>query len=419
MKTKCRRVLKDFIMEAHRMERTINKTEYTLLKYLGLSLRQSDPAAPFPPLTSEEWKQLLSLADRHEVLALLERVLEPDKLPREQQRTVQFKTARTVHKAIQLQALNARLTRLLEKEGIIAVTLKGCAVARFYPVPEFRKTTDIDLFVDDEENAERAVRILCENGFKISGEWHANHHFVLISERKEEVELHTTWTEQFKEKHLNQYLEKLQKESGHHCQRIDFQGLKVYAYEIPWQGFYLMIHMLQHFVGSGFGLRNLCDWVVLWENCDNAKEREDFWRMVCGSGTAEFAKAVTAICVNYLGLSKEKSPVPAENSVEQEVMDALLRDIMDAGEFGYSEAERMVGMDGDSWTAYVREFHHQMHINFPKAGRMIFLWPALWIATLVRFLSNNKKLNRAPVAAIMKKAGKRGQLVHRLTSQKA
>ena len=100
-------------------------------------------------------------------------------------------------------------------------------------------------------------------------------------------------------------------------------------------------------------------------------------------------------------------------------MDALLRDIMDAGEFGYSEAERMVGMDGDSWTAYVREFHHQMHINFPKAGKIIFLWPALWIATLVRFLSNNKKLNRAPVAAIMKKAGKRGQLVHRLTSQKA
>ena len=179
-----------------------------------------------------------------------------------------------------------------------------------------------------------------------------------------------------------------------------------------------MIHMLQHFVGSGFGLRNLCDWVVLWENCDDSKAREDFWKIVCESGTAEFAKAVTAICVSYLGLSQEKSPVPSENTVEQEVMDAFLRDILDAGEFGYSEAERMVGMDGDSWTAYVREFHHQMHINFPKAGKIIFFWPVLWIATLVRFLRNNKRLNRAPVSAIMKKAGKRGQLVNRLTTKK-
>ncbi len=403
-------------MGTHRMERTIKKTEYTLLKYLGLSLRQSDPVASLPSLTSEEWAQLLALADRHEVLALLENVLEVDKISEEQRMLIELKTARTVHKAIQLQALNARLTGFLEKEGIIAVTLKGCAVARFYPVPEFRKTTDIDLFVADEADVERAVQILCENGFKIPEEWHANHHFVLISERNEEVELHTTWTESFKEKHLNQYLERLQKESSQHCQSVDCQGVKVYAYETAWQGFYLLLHMLLHFVGSGFGLRNLCDWVVLWENCNDAKARKDFWEMVCESGTAEFAKAMTDICVRYLGLSQEKGPVPNENPAEQEVSDALLRDILDAGEFGYSESERMVGMDGNSLTAYVREFHHQMHINFPKAGRVIFLWPALWIATLVRFLSNNKKLNRAPVAAIMKKAGERGRLVSRLTS---
>ena len=138
--------------------------------------------------------------------------------------------------------------------------------------------------------------------------------------------------------------------------------------------------------------------------------------MVCESGTAEFAKAVTAICTNYLGLSQEKSPIPAESSIEQDVVDALLRDILDAGEFGYSEEERMVGMDGNSLAAYVREFHHQMHINFPKAGRMILFWPFLWGATLVRFLVNNKKLNRAPISAILKKAGKRGALVSRLIS---
>ena len=396
----------------------INKTECMLLKCLRLSLCQSDKTDFILALTSEEWRQVLALADHHEALSLLENILELDKLSEEQQLTVQFITAKTVHTAIQLQVLNERLTTMLDKEGIQAITLKGCAVARFYPVPEFRKTTDIDLFVANEEDARRAVQILSKNGFKPSGKWHANHHFVLVSEKKEVVELHTAWADAFKEKHLNRYLEKLQKESDQHCQFVEWQGLKFYAYETAWQGFYLMIHMLQHFVGSGFGLRNLCDWVVLWENCDDVKARKDFWKMVCESGTTEFTKAITAICIKYLGLDQKKSPVPEKCHIDQQLVDALLRDILDAGEFGYSGSERMVGMDGNSLMAYVREFHHQMHINFPKAGKIIFFWPVLWIATLIRFLKNNRKLNRAPISEIMKKAGKRGQLVSRLTSQK-
>lgn len=397
---------------------TINKTEYILFKCLSLSLCQSDKTDFISSLTAGEWEQLLALADRHEVLALLENILESDKLSEEQQLTVQFKTAKTVHTAIKLQVLNERLNTMLDKEGIQAITLKGCAVARFYPVPEFRKTTDIDLFVANEEDAKRAVQFLSANGFKLSGEWHANHHLVLVSEKKEVVELHTAWADAFKEKHLNRYLEKLQKESNQHCQFVEWQGLKFYAYETAWQGFYLMIHMLQHFVGSGFGLRNLCDWVVLWENCDDTKARKDFWKMVCESGTIEFAKAITSICIRYLGLDQKKSPVPEKYHTDQAVVDALFRDILDAGEFGYSESERMVGMDGDSLMAYIREFHHQMHINFPKAGKIIFFWPVLWLATLIRFLKNNRKLNRAPISEIMKKAGKRGQLVSRLTSYK-
>lgn len=64
----------------------------------------------------------MAYADRHEVLSLLENVLEMDRIPEEQRFAVQFKTAKTVHKGIQLQVLNSRLTALLEKAGIIAVT---------------------------------------------------------------------------------------------------------------------------------------------------------------------------------------------------------------------------------------------------------------------------------------------------------
>lgn len=397
---------------------TISESERTLLKYLAKSLKPSGSACEIPSLNSEEWERVYELADRHEVSVLLRNILSSDKLPEKQRQTVQLKTARTVHKGIRLQALNSRLTALLEKEGITAITLKGYAAARFYPVPEFRKTTDIDLFLFSFEDAKKAGRILCENGFKFSAEWHANHHLVLISGKNETVELHTAWADEFKDKHLNRRLDEVQKESRGHCMPIDCDGARLYVYETAYQGFYLLIHMLQHFVGSGFGLRNLCDWVVLWESCDDENARKDFLKMACDSGTAEFARAVTSVCAEYLGLSREKSPFPFEALTEKTLTDEFLRDILDAGEFGFSEPERMVGMDGNSFAAYVKEFHHQMHINFPKAGRMIPLWPVLWLATLIRFLNNNKKLNRAPVLAIMKKAGNRGKLVKRLTENK-
>ena len=395
---------------------TISETEQRLLEYLGQSLKMSDEACKSPDLSAEKCERIYALAERHEVLTLLGSILNPNILSPKIQKDFQFKTARIVHKCITLQSLNLRLTALMKKEGITAVTLKGYAMARYYPVPEFRKATDIDLFVCGEDDARKAGQILCENGFEFSNEWHANHHFILISEKNDKVELHTAWADDFKDKQLNKYLNSLQKESSAHCETLNCNGEVLYVYDTAYQAFYLAVHMLGHFVGGGFGLRNLCDWVVLWENCEDENARAEFVKMSYDSGTAKFSKALTSVCIEYLGLSKEKSPFPYDTLCEKKLTDEFLRDILDAGEFGYGEPERMVGMDGNSLAAYIKEFHHQIHINFPKAGRVTVLWPFLWIATLARFLNNNRKLNRAPISAIMKKAGKRGRLVKLIMS---
>ena len=174
---------------------TISETERALLKYLGQNLKLSEDDCEVLDLSDEAFERIYSMADRHEVLALFGNLLNPSGLSPKIQNDFLFKTARTVHKGITLQSLDARLTVLLEKESITAITLKGYAAARFYPVPEFRKTTDIDLFFCSEADARKAGKILCKNGFKFSKEWHANHHFILISEKNEIVELHTSWAD--------------------------------------------------------------------------------------------------------------------------------------------------------------------------------------------------------------------------------
>ena len=63
---------------------------------------------------------------------------------------------------------------------------------------------------------------------------------------------------------------------------------------------------------------------------------------------------------------------------------------------------------------YVREFHHQMHLNFPYAGRCPLLWPALWCATLWRFLRNNRTVRGTTTGAVLKEARRRSRLMEPL-----
>lgn len=367
-------------------------------------------------LSIQEVDELLLLSQRHEVTALLDDVWNRYTLSNEQLILKEKIVARTVQKSIQLQILNSKLTQKLREAGITAVTLKGYSVSRYFPVPEYRKSGDVDLFVSGKENIEKAVKLLENNGFHTTDSWHANHHLVFISDRNETVELHVSWVEEFKEKHLNEYITKIQKESMNHCALLNQNDLQLYVYDLPYHAFYLLLHMYQHFTASGFGVRNLCDWVVLWEHCHNKEERNIFRKLIDESGMHAFAKAVTGICIDYLGLKKEYSPIDVSDA-DTILEHQLLRDILDAGEFGYSESERMVGMDGNSIWSYVKEFHHQMHINFPSTGNIFIFWPYMWTFTLCRFLNNNRKLKRSSVSSIMKKAGQRGKLVSRLTAK--
>ena len=89
----------------------------------------------------------------------------------------------------------------------------------------------------------------------------------------------------------------------------------------------------------------------------------------------------------------------------------FMEELMDAEEFGKKNKNRMVALRGTGFCAYFREFHHQMHLNYPKAGKCFLLWPVLWVMTLVRFLRNNKKIRSVSSRELFENAGKRGRIV--------
>lgn len=362
--------------------------------------------------------KVLDMAERHKVLPILYDVLcgatqrSAAQLSSEQRRRVERESRKTVQQSYRLLFLSRYVLELLNENGVSAVLLKGAGTASFYPVPEVRKSGDVDLLVTDAAELQKGSQALEAAGFRVKEVQHAHHHVVLVSPEGIDVELHGMLAEPFDNEGINRYLAEKQKECFLESELKEVMGVELRVLKPGFHAYELLLHMLQHFLRSGFGLKLLCDWVVFWNGKVPPEEQKKFLTLVSESGLKGFADMVTAVCVRYLGLNGNRvtwMDIPGEQDIQE-----FMQEVLEAEEFGKSGKDRMVAMRGNSPVDYIREFHHQMHLNFPKAGRIVLVWPILWVITLVRFLRNNKKLRKVSGWSIIRKAGQRSKVIKRM-----
>ena len=192
----------------------------------------------------------------------------------------------------------------------------------------------------------------------------------------------------------------------------EVMGIRLPVLSKAYFAYELLLHMLQHFLRSGFGLKLLCDWVVFWREEVSNEQKEMYLQLVEESGIKSFSDIVSLTCVRYLGLEEEN--ISWMKCSSDLAVDELLREILDAEEFGKSHENRMVMMRGTGLADFVREFHHQMHLNFPKAGKCFLLWPVLWTITFARFVRNNKKYRNVSTGEILREAKRRSRLMENI-----
>lgn len=407
------------------MER-LNREELAFCELLSAALHEPPSCAQPPSLTErtsyhsasyteKELESVIQIAGKHSVLPLLYDVLDSCEALGESARELLVKKSRqTVVQSYRLLMLTRDLVQLLREHGISAILLKGCATAALYPVPELRKSGDIDLLLEGREEARRAYSLLLEHGF-LKGNEHSQHHFVCVSPEGIEIELHALLTEPFDNIGVNRYLLRLQSEYFRQWEEREMIGVAFPVPKPPYHAYYLLLHMLQHFLRSGFGVKLLCDWVVFWEQEDGTDCRNTFLALARESGTEGFAKMITAVCVRYLGLSAERVRfLVGPKEIQAQAVGELMAEILEAEEFGRSSSDRMVVMRGTGLTDYVREFHHQTMLTYPRTGKYPILWPALWVVMLAGFLYRNRKLRGVSSAAVLKKAGLRSRVAKQM-----
>ncbi len=395
------------------MEHLLNREQLELCRLLSLALHNKALERLSPDV---DYARVIAVAERHKVMALLHPVLEHAGLQESIWKIVDRKGEQTVRQSYRLLMLSRYVIGLLKENGIDAILLKGCGTAAWYPVPELRKSGDIDLLFKSEDETRKALQILAQQGFVTTEDQPANHHIVCESRDSVSLELHMSLAEPFDSEKTNRFLADCQKEYFAHRRVVDCMGVAFELTSDGYHAFYLLLHMLQHYVRAGFGVKLLCDWVVFWESPLSEEEKKIFLRLTQESGTFGFAIMMTRVCVKYLGLREKQVEflMQAEPKDVCDLTEELMAEIFEAEEFGHSSKDRMVVLRGTGLMDYAREFHHQMKLNYPKAGKIMVLYPVLWIMTLCGFLYRNRTLRKVSGRQILKKAKKRSQLTEQM-----
>ncbi len=360
---------------------------------------------------SVNYGKVLELAQKHAVLPLLyNEITENDKFEATWE-VVDNHCRQTVLQSYRLLFLSKYLVQIFTEHDIKTIVLKGVATASFYSVPELRKSGDIDLFVPENISIKTIIKLMNEHGFREAEEQHANHHMVFYSQEGIGIEIHSMLAEPFTYKGINQAMKKHGNDCMQHVEIAEVMGVKLPILDKPFHAYELLLHMLQHFMYAGFGLKLLCDWIMLWRKEWSVEEKTLFTKLVKECGVEKFAESLTAVCIKYLGLPQDSF---AWSITINDTTDLLLREFLDSEEFGNSNKNRMVMMSGTGFVAYVREFQHQMYLNFPKLSKCFLLWPVLWVITLVRFLRNNKRVRNTSAGEVLKEAKRRSELMKQL-----
>lgn len=303
------------------------------------------------------------------------------------------------------------IVNLLNENDIICAVLKGPSTAMYYPVPELRKSGDIDIMVL-ESDMERAIELAQKRGYTAPKLSYAPHEVGLTNSQKGILlELHRGMADELSDPGVNEYLQSLcpaMVSAAVGMEIID--GMTLPVLREDYHAFFLLIHMVNHFVRKGFGLKLLADWKYFFDEPFDAALEDSLLDMIKTAKIQTFTSAVTMACVKYLGADYEKMKFLCLEEISDETVDELMNEVFDSGEFGQIDKSRMILAEGSSFADLFKAFHGEMKRQHPESSKYVVTWPFLWISTYVGFVRNNKKLGRnTNTAKVVESARKRSR----------
>lgn len=306
----------------------------------------------------------------------------------------------------QIEQFTRRIADLFDANNISYILLKGISLAAFYPVPEYRKLGDVDIYINDKEMFNRASALLLANGYTKDDEISDHHQGYLYKVPKTGrtmiLELHYRIVGLYQYAPANKIVDAVFAANTFSpvMQTVNDRNYPVLP---PTEyTFYMIHHMLKHYLYSGFGIRLLCDFSFYLEHHYTDIDFVKIHTWCEESKILHLYEIILETCRIYLGL-----PETIDSKIHYNKNDckAFITQLLEDGDVSQNNGSALVGSgsyEKINFLTYFKEGHLQMHVRFPKLGKCPLLWPILWLITLVCFLYNNRTIRNMSLAQTLR-----------------
>ncbi len=331
---------------------------------------------------------------------------------------IRKKLSNTLAKNAKIDFEHVRICNIMKNAGIPCTILKGFSSALYYPDPLMRSMGDVDFLVDTDD-FEKAADAFKYNGYKSAEKGNDVHDIFLGNICRCEMHFQPSGIPKGKagvkvRKYLSSLLEnsrKVQTELGEITVPSAFH-----------HGLIILLHMCHHLTGDGLGLRHLCDWAVFINSVGEAEFIELYEKVLKDIGLWEFAKIMTYISSEYLGMPEMKW---AENS-DKKLADYILIDIIIGGNFGQKNADRsheslLITSKNEKGISMLRQFfisaNSIVYNNWKAARKYKFLLPFGWLFFGGRYILRSLSGKRPKIRPqkVAKEAAERIDVYSRLS----
>ena len=279
------------------------------------------------------------------------------------------------------------LVNLLSSAGFDFAIMKGMANAVLYPVPELRKSGDIDFLVREDEY-ESVYQLLLDNGYSKTEELDKAEYHVVLTKDDVVFELHkrpggTKMDGSPESQALIDFF-------SHGLDNVGYVEVDKYYFPVlkkKKKGMTLLIHFAGH-MREGVGIRHLLDWMVYAEHyLSDQYWEEHFCAEAEKVHLKELAKVMTKVCQRCFGLNNDLTWCKdADSSLCRQLLEYLINE----GDFGKKGAFENRGVKLLSESKGIKGFFGRLNYSskysMPAARENLLLRPFAWVYQIIRYL---------------------------------
>ncbi len=223
------------------------------------------------------------------------------------------------------------LCKTMKERNVRIWVFKGQTLARLYPIPKARSCGDIDFLVHPDDWPTALHYFKDELNLSIND---------MITEKDVSFhlngvvfEMHRNLTAFASSRHSRYWKRKVMPAIFKSGQSVNINDYPVPTLPPTYNVLYVFVHIFEHLISDGIGLRQFCDWMLLMHSKGSEVDTELLNRHLEGIGLYKAFHGVGAVLTNYLGYVSDSLKLSPTKKDEKHVI-SLIDNIFEFGNFG-------------------------------------------------------------------------------------